>query len=42
MESLIDLFSVMGLQLLLVALYIGILLLVKQLIVSLFMRKPVK
>ena len=42
MESLLGLFGVMGLQFLLVALYIGILLLVKYLIVSLFMRKPAK
>jgi len=42
MESLLGFFGVMGAQFLLVLLYIGILLLLKQLVVSIFMRKPVK
>lgn len=42
MESLLGFFGVMGAQFLLVLFYIGILLLLKQLVVSIFMRKPVK
>lgn len=42
MESLLDFFGVMGVQFLLVLCYIGILLLLKHLVVSIFMRKPAK
>ncbi len=42
MESLLGFFGVLGVQTFLVVLYIAILLLVKHLVVSLFMRKPVK
>jgi hypothetical protein len=42
MESLLGFFGVMGMQFLLVVFYVGILLLAKHLVVSLFMRKPAK
>lgn len=42
MNELLGFFSVLGLQFLLVIFYIAILLLLKHLIVSLFMRKPAK
>lgn len=42
MDTFLNFFGVMGMQMLLVAFYIAVLLLVKHLIVSLFMRKPAK
>lgn len=42
METILGFFGVMGVQFLLVIFYIVLLLLAKQLFVTLFMRKPVK
>jgi len=42
METLLNFFGVMGMQALLVMVYIAVLLLVKHLIVAIFMRKPAK